>query len=201
MNYRDKNIVTIPTVKEKQYSWDITSRLLDDRMIMAYDEVTSDTAQLIVSQLLYLDTVNQNDVQVIINSPGGSVHSGLAVIDTMNYIKSDVVTIVAGLAASMGAMYLLSGTAGKRYALPNATIMLHAVSSGTRGTIHDQEISLAHTRLLNERLMAMIACKTKMDIKKVKRLCERDAWLTAEQALELGVIDKIIETAGDVCKT
>jgi ATP-dependent Clp protease protease subunit len=195
-----KNIVSIPTVKEKNYSFDITSRLLSDRMVLAFDEVTSDTAQLLVSQLLYLDTVDSGDIQLIINSGGGSVHSGLATIDTMNYIKSDVVTIVAGLAASMGAMYLLSGTAGKRYALPNATIMLHAVSSGTRGTIHDQEISLAHTKQLNEKLMGMIACRTKMDIKKVKRLCERDAWLTAEQALELGVIDKIIESTGDVCK-
>lgn len=196
-----ENIVSIPTIKEKGYAWDITSRLLDDRMVLAYDQVSSDTSQLIVSQLLYLDTVNHNDIQIIINSPGGSVHSGLAVIDTMNYIKSDVVTIVCGLAASMGAMYLLSGAVGKRYALPNATIMLHAVSSGTRGTIHDQEISLAHTRLLNDKLMKMIACKTKMDLKKVKRLCERDAWLTAEQALELGVIDRIIESAGDVCQS
>ena len=187
----------VPYVVEQtnrgERSYDIFSRLLNDRIIMLSEEVNDTTASLIVAQLLYLEAQDPDkDIQFYINSPGGSVTAGMAIYDTMQYIKCDVSTICIGLAASMGAFLLSAGTKGKRYALPNAEIMIHQPSAGTQGQITDMAIHLKRLQVIKERMNKIMADNTGRSIEEVTAACERDNFMSAEEALEFGLIDKVI---------
>ena len=187
----------IPYVVEQtsrgERSYDIFSRLLNDRIVMLNDEVNDTTAGLIVAQLLYLEAQDPDkDIQFYINSPGGSVTAGMAIYDTMQYIKCDVSTICVGMAASMGAFLLSAGTKGKRIALPNSEIMIHQPSAGTKGKVSDMEIDLEHVLRLKRHLNEMLAENTGRSIDEVSRDTDRDHWMTAEEACEYGIIDKVI---------
>lgn len=186
----------VPYIIEKtangERSYDIYSRLLDDRIIMLSEEVNDTTAALIVAQMLYLEAQDPDkDIQFYINSPGGSVSAGLAIYDTMQYIKPDVSTICIGRAASMGAFLLSSGAKGKRFALPNAEIMIHQPSAGTQGKVTDMEIDVEHFLKIKQRLNQIMAENTGKTSEQVKTDSERDHWLTTESAMEYGLIDMI----------
>ena len=174
-------------------SYDIFSRLLDDRIIFLSEEVNDTTASLVVAQLLYLEAQDPDkDIQFYINSPGGSVTAGMAIYDTMQYIKCDVSTICMGMAASMGAFLLSSGTKGKRIALPNAEIMIHQPSAGTQGKVTDMEIDVEHVLRIKRHLNEMLAANTGKSVEQVSADTERDHWLTAAEAKEYGLIDQVI---------
>ncbi len=188
----------VPYVVEQtsrgERSYDIFSRLLNDRIIMLNEEVNSATASLVVAQLLYLEGQDPNkDISLYINSPGGSVTDGLAIYDTMQYIKCDVSTICMGMAASMGAFLLAAGTKGKRYALPNADIMIHQPSGGAKGQATDIEIHTKHILHTKQKLNEILAQNTGQPIDVIAKDTERDNFMTAQQALEYGLIDKVIE--------
>ena len=188
----------VPYVVEQtsrgERSYDIFSRLLNDRIIMLSEEVNSTTASLIVAQLLYLEAQDPDkDIQFYINSPGGSVTDGMAIYDTMQYIKCDVSTICVGMAASMGAFLLSSGTKGKRLALPNAEIMIHQPSAGTQGQITDMAIHLKRLEVIKKRLNAILADNTGRSVEEITAACERDNFMTAEEAVAYGLIDKVID--------
>ena len=187
----------VPYVVEQtsrgERSYDIFSRLLNDRIVMLSEEDNSTTASLIVAQLLYLEAQDPDkDIQFYINSPGGSVTDGMAIYDTMQYIKCDVSTICIGMAASMGAFLLSSGAKGKRFALPNAEIMIHQPSAGTQGQITDMAIHLRRLEVIKKRMNEILAGNTGKPIEVVTADCERDNFMTAEEAKEYGLIDKII---------
>ena len=208
----------VPYVVEQtnrgERSYDIFSRLLNDRIIILGEEVNDTTASLVVAQMLYLESVDPDkDIQLYINSPGGSVTAGMAIYDTMQYIKCDVSTICVGMAASMGAMQyikcdvsticvgmaasmgaflLSSGAKGKRIALPNAEIMIHQPSAGTQGKVTDMEIDVEHFLKIKERLNKILAENTGKTPEQVKADSERDHWLTAEEAKDYGLVDKVI---------
>ena len=187
----------VPYVVEQtsrgERSYDIFSRLLNDRIIMLSEEVNDTTASLIVAQLLYLEAQDPDkDIQFYINSPGGSVTSGLAIYDTMQYIKPDVSTICIGMAASMGAFLLSSGARGKRIALPNAEIMIHQPSGGSQGQCTDIQIQAEQILKIKKRLNSILAENTGKDIETIERDCERDHFMTAEEAQTYGIIDKVI---------
>ena len=188
----------VPYVVEQtsrgERSYDIFSRLLNDRIIMLSEEVNSTTASLIVAQLLYLEAQDPDkDIQFYINSPGGSVTDGMAIYDTMQYIKCDVSTICVGMAASMGAFLLAAGTKGKRLALPNAEIMIHQPSAGTQGQITDMAIHLKRLQTIKKRMNEILAANTGKPVEVVAADCERDNFMNAEEALAYGLIDKVIE--------
>lgn len=188
----------VPTVVEEtnrgERAYDIYSRLLSDRIVFMGEQVDSHTANLVVAQLLYLANEDpKKDIKLYINSPGGSVYDGLAIIDTMNYIKPDVQTIGIGLQASMGAMLLSCGTKGKRFILPNARVMIHQPSSGTEGKITDQEIALKEGIYLKRRLAEIFAENTGKDLKQVEKDMDRDNWMSAEEALAYGIVDEVIK--------
>ena len=188
----------VPTVVEEtnrgERVFDIYSRLLNERVIFLGEEVNSHTANVVVAQLLHLAYENPDeDIKLYINSPGGSVYDGLAIYDTMNFIKPDVQTIGIGLQASMGAFLLSAGAKGKRAVLPNARVMIHQPSSGTRGKITDQEIDLREGLLLKEKLAKNLSENTGQDFEKLKNDMERDYWMSAEEAVEYGLVDKIIK--------
>ena len=175
-------------------SFDIYSRLLNDRIVMLCEEVNDTTASLVVAQLLYLEAQGPDkDISLYINSPGGSVTAGMAIYDTMNYIKCDVSTICIGMAASMGAFLLSSGAKGKRYALPNAEIMIHQPSAGTQGQITDMAIHLKRLETIKKRMNKILSENTGKPIEVVTADCERDNFMTAEEALEYGLIDKVFD--------
>ena len=175
-------------------SYDIFSRLLNDRIIFLSEEVNDTTASLIVAQMLYLEAQDPDkDIQFYINSPGGSVTDGMAIYDTMQYIKCDVSTICIGMAASMGAFLLSSGAKGKRIALPNSEIMIHQPSAGTQGQITDMAIHLKRLETIKKRMNTILSGNTGKDIETVTAACERDNFMSAEEALEFGLIDKILE--------
>ena len=187
----------VPYVVEQtsrgERSYDIFSRLLNDRIVMLSEEVNDATASLIVAQLLYLEAQDPDkDIQFYINSPGGSVSAGLAIYDTMQYIKPDVSTICIGMAASMGAFLLSSGAMGKRIALPNAEIMIHQPSAGTQGKVSDMEIDVEHFLKIKQRLNQILAENTGKTPEEVKADSERDRWMTAEEAKAYGLIDQVI---------
>lgn len=186
----------VPTVIEKtsnkEYAFDLYSRLLKDRIIFLSGEINDNLASIIVSELLYLDAQNHDDIFLYINSPGGSVSSGLAIYDTMNYIKSDVRTIVIGIAASMGAFLLSSGTKGKRCALSNAEVMIHQVLGGAQGQATDIKIHTEHILKLKKKLNQILANNTGKSINKITKDCERDNFMSAKEALKYGLIDEII---------
>ena len=187
----------VPYVVEQtsrgERSYDIFSRLLNDRIIMLSEEVNDTTASLIVAQLLYLEAQDPDkDIQFYINSPGGSVTSGLAIYDTMQYIKPDVSTICIGMAASMGAFLLSSGAKGKRIALPNAEIMIHQPSGGSQGQCTDIQIQAEQILKIKKRLNSILAENTGKDIETIERDCERDHFMTAEEARAYGLVDEVI---------
>lgn len=187
----------VPYVVEQtsrgERSYDIFSRLLNDRIVFLSEEVNDTTASLIVAQLLYLEAQDPDkDIQFYINSPGGSVTSGLAIYDTMQYIKPDVSTICIGMAASMGAFLLSSGAKGKRIALPNAEIMIHQPSGGSQGQCTDIQIQAEQILKIKKRLNSILAENTGKDIETIERDCERDHFMTAEEAQTYGIIDKVI---------
>ncbi len=187
----------VPYVVEQtsrgERSYDIFSRLLNDRIIMLSEEVNDTTASLIVAQLLYLEAQDPDkDIQFYINSPGGSVSAGLAIYDTMQYIKPDVSTICIGLAASMGAFLLSSGAKGKRFALPNAEIMIHQPSGGSRGQATDIQIQAEQILKIKKKLNEILAENTGKSLETIERDCERDHFMTSDEALAYGLIDKVI---------
>lgn len=190
-------MLTIPTTIKStplgDRAFDLYSRLLDDNIIMLDGEVTDESASLCVAQLLYLSAKDDaKDINMYINSPGGSVSAGLAIIDTMNLIPNDVNTIATGLAASMGAMILLSGTKGKRNALPHAEVMIHQPLGGAQGQATDIAIRANHILRTRETLYSMMSDATAKDIDEIAEACERDNFLTAEEARDFGLIDHII---------
>ena len=187
----------VPYVVEQtnrgERSYDIFSRLLNDRIVFLGEEVNATTASLVVAQLLYLEAQDK-DIQFYINSPGGSVTDGMAIYDTMQYIKCDVSTICIGMAASMGAFLLSSGAKGKRLALPNAEIMIHQPSAGTQGQITDMAIHLKRLEIIKKRMNHILADNTGKPLEVVTADCERDNFMSAEEAKEYGLIDKVIYT-------
>ena len=188
----------VPYVVEQtnrgERSYDIFSRLLNDRIIMLCDEVNDATASLVVAQLLYLEGQDSDkDISLYINSPGGSVTAGLAIYDTMKYIKCDVSTICMGMAASMGAFLLSAGTKGKRLALPNSTIMIHQPSGGAQGQATDMRIHTEWILDVKKKLNKMLSEATGQPLEVIERDTERDNFMTAQQALEYGLVDRIID--------
>jgi len=187
----------IPTVIEKEQGsercYDIYSRLLKDRIILLNGEINDNTANSIVAQLLFLDSESNDDISIYINSPGGSITSGMAIYDTMNIIKSDVSTICIGMSASMAAFLLSSGKKGKRYILPNAEVMIHQPLGGAQGQA--TEIKIAATRILKlkDKLNKILSKNTNQPLEKIQNDTERDYFLDAEEAKQYGIIDKIIE--------
>ena len=188
----------VPYVVEQtsrgERSYDIFSRLLNDRIIMLCDQVNDTTASLVIAQLLYLEAQDPDkDISFYINSPGGSVSAGLAIYDTMQYIKCDVSTICVGMAASMGAFLLSAGAKGKRYALPNSEIMIHQPLGAAQGQATDILIHAHHIEKTRERLNQMLAQNTGRDIEQIRKDTERDNFMSAAEAAEYGLIDKVID--------
>ena len=188
----------VPYVVEQtsrgERSYDIFSRLLNDRIIFLSEEVNDTTASLIVAQLLYLEAQDPDkDIQFYINSPGGSVTAGMAIYDTMQYIKCDVATICVGMAASMGAFLLSAGTKGKRMALPNAEIMIHQPSAGTQGQITDMAIHLKRLETIKARMNRILAENTGKSVEEVTAACERDNFMSSEEAMSFGLIDRVLD--------
>ena len=188
----------IPMVVEQtnrgERSYDIYSRLLKDRIIFLGGEIDDDTANLVVAQLIFLEADDPDkDISLYINSPGGSVTAGMAIYDTMQYIKCDVSTICVGMAASMGAFLLAAGTKGKRFALPNSEIMIHQPSGGAQGQATDISIHANHILRVKDKLNQILSERTGQPLDVVKRDTERDNFMTAQEALEYGLIDKVIE--------
>lgn len=190
----------VPTVIEQsprgERAYDIYSRLLKDRIIMIGDAIDNNTANSVVSQLLFLDAQDSTkDIYLYINSPGGSVTAGLAIYDTMNFIKADVQTIVLGLSASMGAILSSSGAKGKRFALPNAELMIHQPLGGAQGQATEIEIAAKNILRTRERLNKILADKTGQPLERVQKDTDRDNFMTAEEALEYGLIDEIMDSS------
>ncbi len=186
----------IVKTRDGERGYDIYSRLLEDRIIFLDEEVNEQTASVIVAQLIHLANEDpKKDIALYINSPGGSVYDGLAIYDTMNYIAPDVATYGIGLQASMGAFLLSSGAKGKRFALPNARIMIHQPSSGTQGKVTDQEITLKEALALKDKLAEILAKNTGQKLAKVKTDMERDFWMSSEDAKAYGIVDAVIKKA------
>jgi len=187
----------VPVVVEQtnrgERSYDIYSRLLNDRIIFLSDEINDVTASLTVAQLLFLESQDPDkDISLYINSPGGVITSGMAIYDTMNYIKCDVSTICVGMAASMGSFLLAAGTKGKRFALPNSEIMIHQPLGGTQGQATDIKIHAEHILRIRDRMNSILSERTGQPIEKIVQDTERDNFMTAAQACEYGIIDKVI---------
>lgn len=188
----------IPYVIEQtsrgERTYDIYSRLLNDRIIFLSEEVNDATASVIVAQMLFLEAQDPDkDIQFYINSPGGSVTAGMAIYDTMQYIKCDVATICVGMAASMGAFLLAAGAKGKRLALPNSEIMIHQPSAGTQGQITDMAIHVKRLECIKSRMNRLLSENTGKSIEEVTQACERDNFMTSQEAVEFGLIDRVIE--------
>lgn len=187
----------IPTIVEKNYEghqiYDIYSRLLKDRIIFISGEINDDVSSLVISELLYLDSINHNDISIYINSPGGSVTSGLAIYDTMKIIKSEIETIGIGMSASMGAFLLASGTKGKRCILENAEVMIHEVLGGASGQATEIQIQADRILHLREKLNKLLAKNTGQTLKKINNDTKRDHYMNANEALEYGIVDKILK--------
>ena len=188
----------VPYVVEQtsrgERSYDIFSRLLNDRIIMLSDEVNDATASLVVAQLLYLEGQDPDkDIHLYINSPGGSISAGMAIYDTMQFIKCDVSTICIGMAASMGSFLLAAGTKGKRLALPNSEIMIHQPLGGAKGQASDIKIQAEHILFIRNRMNTLLSQMTGQPLKTIEKDTDRDNWMTAEDAVKYGLIDKVIE--------
>ena len=191
-----KNITMPYVIEQSQYgerTYDIYSRLLKDRIIFLNGEINDESANIIVGQLLFLASVDpEKDIKLYINSPGGSITAGFAIYDTMNHIPCDVQTIAIGMAASMGAFLLSSGTKNKRYALPNAEIMIHQPLGGSQGQVTELEISFKRIKRMQERLNKILAENTNKTIKTIEKDCDRDNFMLAEEAKKYGLIDKVL---------
>ena len=192
----------IPTVIEKsgrgEVAYDIYSRLLKERIIFVAGEVNDQMASTVIAQLLYLESVDpDNDIYMYINSPGGSVTAGMAIYDTMQYIKCDVSTICVGMAASMGAFLLSGGTKGKRCALPNAEVMIHQPLGGAQGQATDISIAAEHILKIKRKINGILAANCNKTVEEINADCERDNWKDAEEAREYGLIDRVVSQAGD----
>ena len=175
-------------------SYDIYSRLLEDRIIFLSGEITDEVANSVVAQLIFLEGKDPDkDISLYINSPGGSVSAGLAIYDTMNFIKCDVTTICVGLAASMAAFLLSSGTKGKRFALPNSEVMIHQPLGGTQGQASDIEIHANHIKRIKEKINTILSENSGTSLEKVQRDTDRDFYMSATEALEYGLIDKVFD--------
>lgn len=187
----------VPVVVDKEIdgerSYDIFSRLLKERIVFVSGEINDSLANTVVASLLYLDSINHDDISIYINSPGGSVSAGFAIYDTMQFVASDVSTICIGMAASMGAFLLSSGTPGKRYSLPNADIMIHQPLGGAEGQASDIKIAADRIILLRKRLNKILAKNTKNSLRKIEKDTERDYYLDTEEAVLYGLIDKVIK--------
>jgi len=188
----------VPYVVEQtsrgERSYDIFSRLLNDRIIMLSDEVNDTTASLVVAQLLYLEGQDPDkDIHLYINSPGGSISAGMAIYDTMQYIKCDVSTICVGLAASMGSFLLAAGAKGKRLALPNSEIMIHQPLGGAKGQASDIKIQADHILFVRNRMNRMLSELTGQPLEVIERDTDRDNWMTADDAVRYGIVDKVVE--------
>ena len=193
----------IPYVIEQtgtgERSYDIFSRLLKERIIFLGDQVTDASAELIVAQMLFLEGVDPDkDIQFYINSPGGSISAGMAIYDTMQFVKCDVSTICVGMAASMGSFLLAGGTKGKRYSLPHSEILIHQPLGGTEGQASDIAIQAAHMAAIKERMNRLLAQNTGQPYEKIVKDTDRDNWMTPEQALEYGLIDRIYTTRKEI---
>jgi ATP-dependent Clp protease protease subunit len=191
--------ILVPTVIEQEgrmeRAYDIYSRLLRDRIIFLGDDVNEHTANLVVAQILFLENQDPNkDIILYINSPGGSVYDAMAIYDTMQFVKSDIQTVGIGVQASAAAFLLSSGTKGKRYLLPHATVMIHQPSSGTRGKVTDQEIDLREALRVKKMMEEIMAKNTGQKKEKVHLDMERDFWMTADEAVKYGLVDKVIST-------
>ncbi len=186
----------LPTVLEKdsnkEYAFDLYSRLLKDRIIFLTGEIDDHMSSIIIAELLYLDSLNNDDIYLYLNSPGGAITSGMSIYDTMNYIKSDVKTIAIGITASMAAFLLAGGTKGKRCALPNAEIMIHQPLGGAQGQATDIKIAAERIIALKKKLNTILAQNTNQPFKKIENDTERDNFMSAEEALKYGLIDYII---------
>lgn len=186
----------VPIVVEHELSgersYDIFSRLLKNRIILISGEINDSVSSSVIAELLYLDSINHDDISIYINSPGGSVSSGLAIYDTMNFVKSDVATICVGMAASMGAFLLSSGKKGKRFALPNSEIMIHQPLGGAEGQATEIRIACDHILNLKDKLNKILSKNTGKNIKAIERDTERDNYMSSDDALSYGLIDKII---------
>ena len=186
--------IVIEQTNKSERSYDIYSRLLEDRIIMLSGEIDDATANTVVAQLLYLEGKDPDkDISLYINSPGGSVTAGLAIYDTMNYIKCDVVTICIGMAASMGAVLLSSGAKGKRYSLPNSEIMIHQPLGGTQGQASDIKIQAEHILKMKAKLNKILSDNTGKELEIIEKDTDRDNYLSSDEALEYGLIDKIFK--------
>ena len=187
----------VPVIVDKssngERSYDIFSRLLKDRIILLSGEIDDNLANVIVSELLYLDSINHDDISLYINSPGGSITAGMAIMDTMNFIKSDVSTICLGMSASMGAFLLSCGKKGKRYILPNAEVMIHQPLGGVEGQATEIKIVAERILKLKEKLNTILAKNTGKNIKQITKDTERDYFLDSKEALKYGIVDKILE--------
>lgn len=187
----------VPVVIEKsnlgERSYDIYSRLLKDRIIILNGEINDDSSNIVVAQLLYLDSLNNEDISIYINSPGGSITSGMAIYDTMNFVKSDVSTICIGMSASMAAFILTCGTKGKRYILPNSEVMIHQPLGGTQGQATDIKIATDRIIKLKHRINSILAKQTGQSLKKITSDTERDYFMNSNEALKYGLVDKIID--------
>ncbi len=203
---KEKIMSLVPYVVEQtsrgERSYDIYSRLLKERIIFLGEEVNETTASLVVAQLLFLESEDSTkDISLYINSPGGSVTAGMAIYDTMNYIKCDVSTICIGMAASMGAFLLSGGAKGKRFALPNAEIMIHQPLGGAQGQATEIEIAAQHILKTKKKLNEIIAANCGKTVEEVEKATDRDNWMTAEEALQYGLIDKIVENRASASET
>jgi len=187
----------VPMVVDKESngerSYDIFSRLLKNRIILLSGEIDDNLANSVVAQLLFLDSLNHDDISIYINSPGGSVTAGMAIYDTMNFVKSDVSTICLGMAASMAAFLLSSGEKGKRYVLPNAEVMIHQPLGGASGQATEIKIAAEHILKLRDKLNKILASNTNQKIETIQKDTERDNFMDSKEALEYGLVDKIIE--------
>lgn len=188
----------IPTVIEKsnqgERAYDIFSRILKNRIILLSGEIDNNTANIVIAELLYLDSINNDDISLYINSPGGSVSAGMAIFDTMNYIKSDVSTICIGMAASMAAFLLACGKSGKRYCLPNSEVMIHQPLGGVQGQATEIKIVAERIIKLKNKLNQILSEKTNKKLSEIEKDTDRDYYMNSQEALEYGIIDKIITT-------
>lgn len=190
----------VPTIIEKnetgERAYDIYSRLLKDRIIILNGEITDNSSNIVVAQLLYLDSLNNDDISLYINSPGGSITAGMAIFDTMNFIKSDISTICVGMAASMAAFLLSSGEKGKRYILPNAEVMIHQPLGGAQGQATEIKIAAERILKLKKKLNKILSDNTGKDIDTIDNDTERDYFMDSDEALNYGIVDKVLKKAG-----
>lgn len=195
----------VPTIVEYtprgMMTWDPFSRLLKERIVMLHTPVNDDVASILISNLLYLESEDpEKDIIMYINSPGGSVSAGLAIYDTMQYVRPDISTICVGMAASMAQVLLCAGAEGKRMALPNSRIMMHQPSGGSQGQVSDMEIYLKEMLRTQEQLYKIIAAHSKQDVQKIREDADRDNWMSPHDAVEYGLIDRVLSSRKEVSK-